>query len=253
MRKIHHKIFLSLLRNIFGTITHVSTKESVVSLTFDDGPHPEYTPHLLEILEKYNARATFFVIGKAAQKFPDLLRQIAEGGHAIGNHSWDHTSFPLITGPERRRQIRACAKAIAPYGQRLFRPPYGHQSLRSRFDAFLLGYQVVTWSVIASDWLDYDKDKLVRQLAGSIEPGSVVVLHDALHDYLEDKYADRESTIEAVKMLLEGHSDRFRFVTIPELFKHGRPQRQNWYMKTDVDFLNALTTVKGEVRPYAQR
>ena len=81
-----------------GTITGVTTRDPVAALTFDDGPHPEYTPLLLNILERYQARATFFMIGDAAQRHPDLVRQVAQGGHAIGNHSWDHPFFPSLSG-----------------------------------------------------------------------------------------------------------------------------------------------------------
>lgn len=152
-----------------GTITHVATEEAVVALTFDDGPHPEYTPYLLDILEKHLAQATFFMIGKMAQRFPKLVERVVNTGHTIGNHSWDHPSFPHITARERRAQIRTCDKAIAPYGQRIFRPPSGHQSLASRFDALLLGYQVVTWNIVAQDWLDHDANWLVNQALRQIK------------------------------------------------------------------------------------
>ena len=133
------RLGLFLVGNIVGTITHVKTEEAVVALTFDDGPHPEFTPRLLEILEKHHARATFFLVGESAKKYPELVKRIAKAGHSIGNHSWDHPSFPLITGRDRRWQLRACEEAIAPYGQKLFRPPFGNQTIASRLDAFLFG------------------------------------------------------------------------------------------------------------------
>jgi peptidoglycan/xylan/chitin deacetylase (PgdA/CDA1 family) len=142
----------------------VRTWDPVAALTFDDGPDPQRTPRILDILERYRARATFFMVGEAVQWYPELVRQVAQTGHAIGNHFWDHPSFPLITGRERRAQLRACAKAIAPYGQRVFRPPYGHQSVASRLDALWLGYQVVTWNVLAYDWLDHDADWMANRL-----------------------------------------------------------------------------------------
>lgn len=251
IRALPSRIFRSALQRMIGTITHISTDDTVAALTFDDGPDPRFTPRLLEILESYRTKATFFMVGKNAKQYPELVRRVAQAGHAIGNHSWDHTSFRLITGRKRRAQIRACESAIAPYGQKLFRPPYGHQSIASRLDAFWLGYQVVTWNVIAYDWLDHDAERLVRQIVSKIQPGSVILFHEALHDIIEDNYADREPMLEAVKMLLERLGDRFRFVTIPELFQHGHPQRQKWYMKADVDFLNSLRVQEGEARRYA--
>ena len=249
--KIIRGAFAAAARNMMGTITHVETEDPVAALTFDDGPHPEFTPRLLDILERYQARATFFCVGKFAQSHPDIVQRAAQAGHAIGNHSWDHPSFPLITASERRSQIRACANAIAPFGQRLFRPPYGHQSVGSRLDAQWLGYQVVTWNVVLNEHLVRDADSMADWLVNQIQPGSVILLHDRLFDALEERYFDREPLLKAVNMLLERLGDRFRFITIPELLRHGRPQRQNWYRKADVNWLNKLKEQQGEARQYA--
>ena len=104
--------FASLARKVVGTVTHFATDNTIAALAFDDGPHPEYTPRLLDILEKYKVRATFFMIGKGAIEHPSIVKRIAQSGHAIGNHSWDHASFTTIRGKERREQIRACGIAI---------------------------------------------------------------------------------------------------------------------------------------------
>ena len=247
---ILRRLFNAAARRVMGTITHFSTQDTVAALTFDDGPHPEFTPRLLDILEKHQAHATFFMIGKTAQRHADLVRQVAQAGHAIGNHSWDHPSFPLISGRERRAQLRACEKAIAPYGQRLLRPPYGHQSVASRLDALWLGYQVVTWNLPGYDWLDHDADRIADRLVNQIKPGSVILLHNVLYHTVEERYADRQPMIEAVNMLLEQVGDRFRFVTLPELFQHGRPQRRNWYWKADRNWLNSLKGQDGPTRRY---
>jgi peptidoglycan/xylan/chitin deacetylase (PgdA/CDA1 family) len=249
--RILHRLFSAAARKVLGTITHVSTQDAVVALTFDDGPHPEITPRLLDVLERHQAHATFFMIGEAAQRHPDLVQRVAQAGHAVGNHTWDHPSFPLISGRERRAQLRACEKAIAPYGQRLFRPPYGHQSVASRLDALWLGYQVVTWNIAGYDWLDHDAKWIADWLANQIKPGSVILLHNVLYHTIEERYADREPMIEAVNMLLERVGDCFRFITIPELFQHGRPQRQNQYWKADIDWLNKLRGREGLARRYA--
>lgn len=248
--RVLHRLFNFIARRVMGTITHVSTQDTVAALTFDDGPHPESTPRLLDILKKHQARATFFMVGEAAQRHPDLVQRVARAGHTIGNHSWDHPSFPLISGRERRAQIRACEKAIAPYGQRLFRPPYGHQSIASRLDALWLGYKVVIWKVAAVDWLDHEAKWMADRLASQIQPGSVILLHEVLYHTIETRYANREPMLEAVDMLLEQLGDRFRFITIPELFRHGRPQRRNWYRKADPEWLNELRGQKGNSRHY---
>jgi len=204
------------------TVTRVETSESVVALTFDDGPSPLYTPRLLEILERHQVLATFFMVGDAAQEHPDLVRQVAEKGHAIGNHSWDHPKLSSLRGDDRRRQIRACASALAPYGERLFRPPYGEQSLASRLDALWLGYTVITWDLDAEDWRECDPQTIAARIRAGVRPGSIVLLHDAIYRsrHAAPRY-DRQPTIDAVEIVLRQLGDRYRFVTIPQLLRSG--------------------------------
>jgi peptidoglycan/xylan/chitin deacetylase (PgdA/CDA1 family) len=240
------RVFYFALRHVMGTITSADTRDNVVALTFDDGPDPTCTPRLLDILERHQASATFFVVGETAQKYPELIRRIAQSGHAIGNHSWDHPAFPLITGRERRAQMRACAKAIAPYGQRIFRPPFGVQDVASRLSVFWLGYRVVTWNLVAEDWLDHDAEQMVNHVRDKVRPGSIILFHDSLHDIIEERYINREPTLQAVDMLLEQLGDRFRFVTVPELLQHGRPRRVNWSYQLERDFLNSLRKQDGQ-------
>jgi len=242
--------FASLSR--IGTITSVSTSRPMVALTFDDGPDPLCTPRLLDILQEHRAKATFFMVGQAAVRHPDIVQKVADGGHAIGNHSWDHPSFPFITSRERRAQIQACAQAIAPYGQPILRPPYADQNLWSRLDALWLGYQVIMYSVAAVDWLDHDADWMKNRIISRIRNGSIILLHDSLFRYGEDRYADREPMLNTVDSLLRELSGRFSFVTVPELLREGRPLRKKWYKKCTTDFLNGLNGPYGEGRRYSK-
>lgn len=226
--KLRRLIVLIRTRTL-GTITCVHTDNPLAALTFDDGPHPEYTPRLLNILDGHGARATFFMIGRQAQMYPELIRRVAKAGHAIANHTQDHPLFLAIGGRERRRQIRACTQALAPYDLRLFRPPRGHQSLWSRLDILLLGHRAITWSVHAEDWLNHGPGWMADRLERRIKPGSIVLLHDAIWDPMEDGASDRDAVLEAVDMVLERLNHKFRFVTVPELLRHGRPVRQDWY------------------------
>ena len=238
---IPHKISSVTARHLTGTITRVSTQSLAAALTFDDGPHSEFTPRVLDILERYRAHATFFMVGEAAQQYPEVVRRVAEAGHAIGNHSWDHASFPFISRQARLGQIQACHRATAPYGQRLFRPPYGQQSVASRFAPFWLGYKVITWNQEVGDWWDPDARRMADSLVRRIRPGNIVLLHDALCDHPSaDKrpmvtlspYPNREPMLEALTLFLEQTASRFRFVTIPELLRQGYPQKRNWYRVT---------------------
>jgi peptidoglycan/xylan/chitin deacetylase (PgdA/CDA1 family) len=228
------------MRSLLGTIKAVSTHDPVVALTFDDGPHPSYTPRLLEILEQHKAHATFFMVGTAASHSRDIVKQVAEAGHAIGNHSWDHLSFPLLTRRKRWSQIHACQQAIAPYGERLFRPPYGHQNTASRLDAFLLGFQVVTWNIVAYDWLDHDPAWMTERIKEKIRPGSIILFHDRLHDYIDKYYEPRDAALEAVNRLLTDLGNVYRFITVPTMLKLGSPQKKDWHMKPDVVLLQGL-------------
>lgn len=249
--KVVKKLLASASVHLMGTITHVSTQDNVVALTFDDGPHPEFTPRLLDILDKYKARATFFCLGKLTQEHPDIIRQAAESEHVIANHTWDHPSFPLISPRERIEQLRMCAHALSPYGKQLFRPPYGHQSLLSQLDAFRLGYQVVAWNVVSYDWLDHDAQWIANHLLKTVRPGSIVLLHDRLFNAPNKQYFDRGEMLQAVTLLLEQLSDSFRFVTVPELLQFGRPVRSNWYWKADAAWLDSLMELNGQGRRYS--
>jgi len=233
-RRLINRFYRPFRLRILGTITSVQTKEPVAALTFDDGPHPEYTPQLLKTLDKHGARATFFMVGEAAQRHQDLVKMVSQAGHAIGVHSWDHSSFPTISAQERRRQLRACIRAlgqyIGPYGKRLFRPPWGQQSVASRLDALLLGYKVVTWNVVAEDWLPLKPKDMADRLMQSVKPGSIVLLHDAIYRsiFARPQY-DRSAMIEALDMSLQLTDNKMRFITIPELLQHGRPALCEWF------------------------
>lgn len=237
MIKKIYRLFKSIPVHVMGTITHVSTQKPVVAITFDDGPDPIFTPRLLDVLEKYNAHATFFMIGKNAERCPELVQKVARAGHAIGNHSWNHPSFPSISGKERRNQFRMCQNAISPYGEKMFRPPKGHQTIASRLDALLLRYKVITWNVQVRDWEKHDAQWMANSLTSHLKPGSIILLHDALWgDIIEEGAEDRAPMLEALDMFLAKVGSQFRFVTIPELLMYGRAQKRNWYVKDHNDW-----------------
>lgn len=230
---------ISALAQPFGTITHVDTAEPLAALTFDDGPDPEYTPALLEVLASHGARATFFMLGKRASAHPELVSRVAAAGHAVANHGWDHASFPLLSARWRRTQLRWTAEALAPHGCNLFRPPHGHQTPASQLDAWRAGYRVVTWNLVAGDWRGEDTQTLRERLERGLRPGSIALLHDSLYTTSDIAHRDREPTIRAIAQLLEKRDQALRFVTVPELLRAGRPRKWPWYPGAD---LGALRT-----------
>jgi peptidoglycan/xylan/chitin deacetylase (PgdA/CDA1 family) len=212
-----------------------------VALTFDDGPDPEWTPALLDLLGRNNAKATFFTVGQSVEKYPDLVRQMAEAGHALGSHSWDHSAFPLLSRRERRRHLQACEAALGSYGKGLFRPPYGEQDLTSRFDAWSLGYEVVGWSVTSEDWFEPEAAMIAQYLVTRIRCGDIVLLHDAIFDQGKPirgpkpdrvPWVDRRAMLKGLEIMFAQLRHSFRFVTVPELLCHGTPYRSYWFKKT---------------------
>lgn len=223
------RILLAPAKRVMGTVTSVQTQDSVVALTFDDGPHPKYTPRLLEVLERHGAKATFFMIGKNALAHPDLVRQVAAAGHVIGNHTYDHPAMIRMSRYERLRQLQRCRKVLKPYGQHFFRPPYGGQTAGSRFDAFLCGYEVVAWSAAIGDWREIDRTIMVDRLNERVKNGFIVLLHDRGFRKQNSEATDRSELIAALDIFLGDASKTFRFVTIPELMRCGKVIRSPWF------------------------
>jgi peptidoglycan-N-acetylglucosamine deacetylase len=234
MNPIKRKLLDISARNITGSITHVATDKRIASLTFDDGPHPVYTPMLLEILKKYDAHATFFMSGEGAHNHPDIVKKVASAGHAIGNHSWNHHAFTLLTMFECWEQIRKCKKVLKPYGLPLFRPPYGLNNNKSNMVVFLQGYKVVGWSIDSKDWCEPNSEKIENNLLTNIKPGSIILFHDRIFDggkpqkgpiINQEVITDREPMLFALKGLLERIKTSIQFVTIPVLLRNGCPIR----------------------------
>jgi len=233
-----------------GTLVRVDTEVPAVALTFDDGPNPDATPRLLDLFAAHDARATFFMVGKSVRRHRALAERVAAEGHSLGNHTWDHQSMPLLGRRGRQAQLQWCQEALdgvqdppGPTAEsagrpRLFRPPWGHQTLSSRLDAARLGFRVIAWDVMAEDWRGDDADTLTERMEERIRPGSIVVLHDALYATDAEEHRDREPVIEAVARLLERLGDRYRFVTVPELMTLGRPRFWHWYKPSNLDWLH---------------
>jgi peptidoglycan-N-acetylglucosamine deacetylase len=219
-------------------ITHVDTKDPLIALTFDDGPDPESTIPLLEVLEGHGARGTFFLRGAAAARHPEVVRRIVAGGHAIGNHTWSHPVLPRIGFRRRVQELRSCEAALAPYGAgKLFRPPYLAFSRRARLEAFLLGLEVIMCNVSTDDWRLTRADEILAVLLKRPSGGDIVLLHDTVYvrndvsvNPSQPPFPDRGPMRAAVEAYLTETEGRFRHVTVPDLLRAGRPVRKDWYM-----------------------
>jgi peptidoglycan/xylan/chitin deacetylase (PgdA/CDA1 family) len=169
-------------------------------------------------------------------------------GHYVGNHSWDHPVFTRIGSSERARQVLRAARAFGPAATRwprLFRPPGGVQSLRTRMEAAALGYRTVTWSAAVDDWMTMDGSALEARIDAALRPGAIVLLHDALyrvHDAASEP--DRSMMIEALDRVMSARRE-LRYVTVPELTAAGRPNFVDWRLGDD--WLPAGRRADGEV------
>ena len=230
---------LRVLRRWVGSITRVVTDKPAIALTFDDGPDPETTPLVLNLLERFQAKATFFMIGETAKNHAGLVRMVSEAGHTIGNHSWDHKKMPMLSRHQRLASIRKAHTTLQPYLQKLFRPPFGEQNVASRIDALLLGYQVVGWSVHGFDWCERNPQTIYETLMSNLSAGSIVLLHDRLHEKSlgyggasQDLVIDRGPMLEALELFLHELQGRYSFLTVPELIRAGSPYRSLWFHQT---------------------
>lgn len=223
---------------LFGTVVGVRTGAQAAALTFDDGPDPESTPALLEILARHGARGTFFLVGKRAAKHPGLVARLLAEGHAIGNHSWDHPSLPRLSAAAVTGQLRRAAAAIG-RPLELMRPPYGDQSLASHLAARRLGYTVVTWGVVGADWAEDDGATIAGRILDGLHPGAIVLLHDTLASFTAEACRDRGPMLEAVEAVLTARPD-WQFLTVPGLLALGPPRRRYWIQSNDAAYLAML-------------
>jgi len=195
---------------------------SRIALTFDDGPNEPYTSQVLSILEQHEIKATFFVIGQNARRYPEVCRRIVTTGNVIGNHSYHHRkSLCLRWGKAVARDIKLAHQAIhecTGFEPKLFRPPYGYRTPWLMRTARRLGYTVVTWDNMTGDWKANKSGEEIGQIViQRAKPGSVIVLHDGRDS--RPSY-DRSQMLQALPFVIETLKERgFDFVTIPELFE----------------------------------
>ncbi|MBM3404413.1 MAG: polysaccharide deacetylase family protein [Bacteroidetes bacterium] len=160
------------------------TDVKVVALTFDDGPHPEFTGQVLSILKAENIRSTFFIIGKHAEKCHYLVRKMHEDGHSVGNHTFSHGYFFDFLTPRKMRKDIAVTNGIIYQlnGKRplLFRPPYGVTNPMLKKALIPFSLHIIGWSLRSLDTVSKDPEKTVRRIIKKVKAGDIILLHDNL-------------------------------------------------------------------------
>lgn len=175
------------IQNLFPNFHwKIPTQEKVIYLTFDDGPIPEVTPWVLEELEKFQAKATFFLVGDNVKKHPDIFQQVIDKGHAIGNHTFNHLNGWTSENIPYFHNVRRCARLV---NSELFRPPYGR--LKPKQAQFLQRhYNIVMWDVLSGDFdPNLSKEDCLNNVTNKAKNGSIIVFHDSLKAEKNLRYA----------------------------------------------------------------
>jgi peptidoglycan-N-acetylglucosamine deacetylase len=187
----------------FGSqVAHGPRDEREVSITFDDGPDDPYTLEIARILDARGAKGTFFMVGKALDRRPDIARELREQGHLLGNHSYHHDSWRWLDPryPELERTQRAFRRNLG-VCPTFYRAPHGqHTPLLARVVGDH-GMTMVGWDVSAGDWKTDDARLVARRVLDDVEPGSIIVLHDGLDGSVT---ADRSVLVRAMPLILDG-------------------------------------------------
>ena len=172
----------------------------VVYLTFDDGPHPEYTPQVLDVLARHDARATFFVVGGLAQAYPALIERMAAEGHTIANHTWNHEDLAGLSRSAFDETVGRTEALLGDLATPCLRPPYASVGVNTREWAAAHGLSLMMWDASPQDWLRPAATEIADHLVQWARPGVVILLHDG--------GGDRSRTVQGLDMALERLADR---------------------------------------------
>ena len=183
------------------------TEKKRIALTFDDGPHPIYTPQMLELLKEEQVPATFFLLGENVELYGDVVKEIAKEGHLIGNHTYHHVQVTSLSLEEACKEIQETSDLIEELtgtGTEYVRPPFGtwNEELEERLNLI-----PVMWSIDTKDWTTQNVDWIVRETVKHAEDHDIILMHDSY-----------QSTVDAVKRIIEQlEAEGFEFVTVDEI------------------------------------
>lgn len=189
----------------------------LAALTFDDAPDALFGPLLLDILAGYNVKATFFCLGTCVEQNPDIVQRIAQEGHIIGNHSYDHADLTTLTPDQVREEVTRAEVAIQQVtGLRtaLFRPPFGALNDQSIQVILSLGYKIILWNVDSLDWTGIPGPSVAAQVVPNTVPGSIILMHNACDGSIQAGTGTSQSLAYIIEIL---RAEGYNFVTIPAL------------------------------------
>lgn len=207
-----------------GAVARAPRGYGRVALTFDDGPDPNYTPKILDILKQYQVKACFFVVGSKVRAYPELTRQILRAGHAIGNHGFRHKAVCLLSPGATRREFIDTDLAIEELtGQKTVfcRPAWGLFNLFSVWYCWLKGQKVVLWTYMSWDWTKKaTPESICRKVLGRLKDGAIIILHDSDSAFGAAK-GSPEQTVEALPRILEGIKEKgLRVAPLEEIMNY---------------------------------
>jgi len=216
-------------------IWSVDTEQPIAALTFDDGPDPEFTPHILDILDRHEAKATFMVMGYNAVRHSNLLRDIVAAGHEVGGHGWSHRNLSEATPEQASREIEYGNRMIeerAGVPLRVFRPPYGRFSQAAVRLLASSPLDLVVWSVTRGDLSWKEPRSVASHVVRSLSPGDIIDLHDGIgrgtfnrgKPFGERLRRRRETEIQALPGIIEGaRAKGLRLDTVSDLIAAWKP------------------------------
>jgi len=178
----------------------VEREDRVISVTFDASWGGDKTLKILDLLDEYNAKATFFLVGIWVDKYPELVKEIAARGHEIGNHSDSHAHFTQISDSKIRQEMDSCSdkiEALTGVRPTLFRPPYGDYNSKVVTVVRDEGYECVQWSIDSLDWKNRGVDDLVKRATNNVQPGDIILFHN-----------DSEYIVEALPAILKHYQEQ---------------------------------------------
>lgn len=199
--------------NKTAVVFQALTGENTVAITVDDGPDPVYTLQILEILQRYEVPATFFVVGMQVERYPDILRREAALGNEVANHSYTHNNLHTMNLQEVTRELSRTNGIIRQYtGKNVtwFRPPRGAYNRMVTEAANQCGLKTVLWTVVVENRKNKTPEDMARRVVQTVKPGGIILLHDSR--------LDRTKTVQALPLIIEGLREKgYNFVTVSEL------------------------------------